>query len=53
MNSTIFQMYEFESVVILELNKAPTEESNGSGRKKGKRAIPPTIGVDSIAIIRY
>ena len=53
MNSTIFQVYEFESVVILELNKAPTEEENRSGRKNGKRAIPPTIGVDAIAIIRY
>ena len=41
-------MYDFESVVILSLTKAKTNNGN-----KRKRAIPAIVGVTASAMIRY
>ena len=45
-------MFEFESVVILNLEKAPTNEDKKKRKTNRKRAIPPIIGVNAVAVIR-
>ena len=47
MTSKKFHVYEFESVVILALEKAETKKN-----KRRKRALPAIIGINAVAVVR-
>ena len=48
LTSERFNMYDFESVVILSLKKLKSDNAN-----KRKRAIPAIVGITASAMIRY
>ena len=52
MASKTFRTNKFESVIILDLEKAPTKTITEGSRRRRKRALPPIIGVNAVAMIR-